>query len=150
MSLQSSRLYLYSDRYSQCYDTLEQGSCSRVHFSGSRSDYCRMRSRILILESVLLLTQKISLRGLNFKRTEAEFKEFEPRLKFNPGLNYGLFHLKIVLHFLRFKPALNLNRFQADMRRGSNSLNSDTGSTTSMQFSFFSILIESEIHDIIN
>ena len=35
------------------------------------------------------------------KRPEAEFKEFEPRLKF------GWFHLKIVFNFSRFKPALN-------------------------------------------
>ena len=26
---------------------------------------------------------------------EAEFKEFEPRLKFNPQLKYGWFHLKL-------------------------------------------------------
>ena len=28
------------------------------------------------------------------KLLEAEFKEFEPRLKFKPGLKYGWFHLK--------------------------------------------------------
>ena len=27
--------------------------------------------------------------------SEAEFKEFEPRLKFKPGLKYGWFHLKL-------------------------------------------------------
>ena len=31
----------------------------------------------------------------SFKGTEAEFKEFEPRLKFKPRLKYGWFHLKL-------------------------------------------------------
>ena len=35
--------------------------------------------------------------------------------------------LKIVLNFSRFKPAINRNRFWGDLRRGLNSLNSDTG-----------------------
>ena len=35
--------------------------------------------------------------------------------------------LKIVISFSRFNPALNLNRFDADLRRGSNSFNSDSG-----------------------
>ena len=30
-----------------------------------------------------------------FKTFEAEFKEFEPRLKFKPRLKYGWFHLKL-------------------------------------------------------
>ena len=30
-----------------------------------------------------------------YTSTEAEFKEFEPRLKFKPRLNYGWFHLKL-------------------------------------------------------
>ena len=30
---------------------------------------------------------------------EAEFKEFEPRLKFKPRLKYGCFHLKLYLMF---------------------------------------------------
>ena len=34
--------------------------------------------------------------------------------------------LKIVLNFSRFKPALNWNLFLGDLRRGLNSLNSDT------------------------
>ena len=48
---------------------------------------------------------------------EAEFKEFEPRFKFKPLLNYGWF-------YLRFKPPLNLNRVLADLSRDLNSLNS--------------------------
>ena len=32
--------------------------------------------------------------SFNLKRPEAEFKEFEPRLKSKPRLKYGLFHLK--------------------------------------------------------
>ena len=47
------------------------------------------------------------------KQPEAEFKEFERRLK-------------LVFNVSRFKPALNWNRFLTDLRRGSNSLNSDT------------------------
>ena len=37
-----------------------------------------------------------------------------------------LFPLEFVLNVLRFKPALNLNRILRDLRRGLNSLNSDT------------------------
>ena len=32
-------------------------------------------------------------------RSEAEFKELEPRLKFKPWLKYGWFHLKLYLNF---------------------------------------------------
>ena len=35
----------------------------------------------------------------SFCLSEAEFKEFEPRLKFKPRLKYGLFHLKLYLIF---------------------------------------------------
>ena len=38
--------------------------------------------------------------------TEAGFKEFEPRLKFEKQLKYGWFYLKLY-HVSRFKPALN-------------------------------------------
>ena len=31
--------------------------------------------------------------------TKAEFKEFEPRVKFKPRLKYGWFHLKLYLIF---------------------------------------------------
>ena len=60
---------------------------------------------------------------------ETEFKEFERRLKFKLRLKYSWFHLKLYSMFTRFKPALNLNWFLADLGRGSNSLNSDTDST---------------------
>jgi len=43
--------------------------------------------------------------------SKAEFKEFEPWLKFEMQGKYGWFHLKIVFNVSRFKPALNLNRF---------------------------------------
>ena len=53
--------------------------------------------------------------------------EVEPRLKFKPRLNYGWFHsIKNVFNLLSFKQSLNWNRFLADLRRGSSSLNSDT------------------------
>ena len=38
--------------------------------------------------------------------------------------------LKIVINFSKFKPALNSNRFLENLSRGSNSLNSDTGTET--------------------
>ena len=41
-----------------------------------------------------------------FKQHEAEFKEFEPRPKFETRLKYGCLHLKL-FHVSRFKPALN-------------------------------------------
>ena len=34
-----------------------------------------------------------------FKPTEAEFKEFEPRLKLETRLKYGCFHLNLYLMF---------------------------------------------------
>ena len=49
--------------------------------------------------------------------TEAEFKEFKPRLK------YGWFHLKLYLIFQ------DLSRFWGDLRSGLNSLNSDSDSS---------------------
>ena len=51
--------------------------------------------------------------------TVAEFKEFERRFKFKPRLKSNV---------SRFKPAINLNRVLADLNRGSNSLNSISGS----------------------
>ena len=55
---------------------------------------------------------------------EAEFKEFEPRFKFIPRLNYGWFQLKF---YQMFKPALNLNRVLVDLSRDLNSLNPASG-----------------------
>ena len=40
--------------------------------------------------------------------------------------------LKIVSNVARFKPALNLNRILADLNRGSNSLNSNSGYLTAL------------------
>ena len=54
------------------------------------------------------------------------------------------FHYKIVLNFSRFKPALNWNRFLADLSRGSNSLNSDTGDVTFSDPSLKSDVFESQ------
>ena len=47
--------------------------------------------------------------------------------------------LKIVFNFSRFKPALNLNRFFADLSHGSNSLNLDTGNFNFVTFSRLSV-----------
>ena len=53
---------------------------------------------------------------------EAEFKEL------SRGSNMVGSALKIVFNISRFKPALNWNRFLADLRRALNSLNSDPDS----------------------
>ena len=47
-------------------------------------------------------------------------------LNLSRGSNIWVVSLKIVFNVWRFQPALNWNRFLADLRRGSNSLNSDT------------------------
>ena len=41
-----------------------------------------------------LIRTKISELITN-EKTEAEFREFEPRLKFKPGIKCGRFHLKL-------------------------------------------------------
>ena len=47
-----------------------------------------------------------------FQGTEAEFKEFEPRLIFKPGIKYGWFHLK-----LGFPIAIPLRETVMELRR---------------------------------
>ena len=47
----------------------------------------------------------------------------------------------IVLNFSRFKPALNWNRFLEGLRRGSNSLNSDSVSFNKMKYIHLSFLV---------
>jgi len=55
----------------------------------------------------------------------AEFKEFEPRLKFKTRLKSWCVPLKIVLNVSRFMPARSIETvFFVDLRRGSNSSNS--------------------------
>ena len=51
--------------------------------------------------------------------SEAEFKEFKPRLK------YGWFHLKLYSIVIDLSRRSIKNRFLADISRGSNSLNLD-------------------------
>ena len=53
--------------------------------------------------------------------TEAEIKEFEPRLK------HWLVPLEIVFSVSRYEPVLNWTRILADQRRGLKSLNSASG-----------------------
>ena len=57
-------------------------------------------------------TLYIEINCVQDSRSEAKFKEFEPRLKFKPRLKYGWFHLKLYSIF-------------QDLSRGS--LNSDKG-----------------------
>ena len=64
---------------------------------------------------------------LAVKFPEAEFKEFEPRLKFKQRLKYGWFHWKSYSLFQDLSRRPIETGFLADLRRGSNSLNSDTG-----------------------
>ena len=40
-------------------------------------------------------TSFILIHSQSFLNSEAEFKEFEPRLKFKPGLKYGWFFFKL-------------------------------------------------------
>ena len=58
------------------------------------------------------------------KLTEAEFKEIEPRLKFETRLKYGWFHLKLYSIFQVLSGRPIETSFLADLRRDSNSLNS--------------------------
>ena len=57
--------------------------------------------------------------------TEVEFKEFEPGIKFETRLKNGWFHLKLYLMIQDLSRHSIENRFLADLRRGSNSLNSE-------------------------
>ena len=59
-------------------------------------------------------------RGQAFKVIDTPYKSSEAKFK-ESRLKYGWFHLRF--NFSRFKPALNSNRFLADLRRGSNSFN---------------------------
>ena len=76
-----------------------------------------------------------------FEISEAELKNL------SRGLNM-IGSTKSVFNVSRFKPALNWNRFLADLRRGSNSLNSDSVSlkwmeklTKSVRFASFYIVL---------
>ena len=57
---------------------------------------------------------------------EAEFKEFEPPLKFKTRLKYGWFHLKSYSIFQDLSRRLIETSFFGDLRRGLSSLNSNT------------------------
>ena len=57
---------------------------------------------------------------------EAEFKEFELWLEIETRLKYGLFHLKLYSMFQDLSRCSFETGFLADLKRGSNSLNSDS------------------------
>ena len=61
-------------------------------------------------------------------KQDYEAGHLKPNLKnLSRGLNLSCgSNIKIVFIASRYKPALNWNRFLVDLRRGSNSLNSDT------------------------
>ena len=52
-------------------------------------------------------------------RPEAEFKEFEPRLKFKPRLKYGWFHLKLYSIFQDLSQGLNSLNSYTERKEGS-------------------------------
>ena len=58
---------------------------------------------------------------------EAEFKEFEPQLTSDTRLKYDCFHLKLYSMFPDLSQRSIETGFLAVLRRGSNSLNSDSG-----------------------
>ena len=76
------------------------------------------------VQTIKLWRRKTTVKlKLRFDDTEAEFKEFEPRLKFKARLKYGWFHLKFYIffnstfkksEFIEFQPCLKSakNRFQ--------------------------------------
>ena len=64
-----------------------------------------MRSPYWVQETTRNLIEALPYQPCNC-RPEAEFKEFEPWLKFKHRLKYGWFP-KIVFNFSRFEPALN-------------------------------------------
>ena len=59
-------------------------------------------------------------------KPEAEFKEFKPRPKFETWLKYSWFTLKLYSIFQGLSRRSIETDFLADLRRGSNSLNSDS------------------------
>ena len=61
-----------------------------------------------------------------FLSAEAEVKEFERQLKFKPRLKYGWFHLKLYSMFQNLRRRSIETGFKLDLRRGSNSSNSDS------------------------
>ena len=60
-----------------------------------------------------------------------EFKDFEPWLRFKPRLKYGWFQLKLYSIFQDFSWR-SIKTVFLDLRRGLNSLNSDTGFKTNL------------------
>ena len=51
---------------------------------------------VLIKTSFYLeLLRRLNAFSISIMKTESEFKEFEPRLKFKPRLKYGWFYLKL-------------------------------------------------------
>ena len=57
------------------------------------------------------------------------------------NLSVGWNKVEIVLQFSRFKPAFNWNRFLWDLRRGLNSLNSDTDYFTTLRYFDFNTFL---------
>ena len=73
----------------------------------NHKDYITLQinERLISLSTIQRVVRFTKSANLWLPRSEAEFKEFEPRLKFNPLLK--LVPLKIVINVSRFKSALN-------------------------------------------
>ena len=76
----------------------------------------RQYYQVTYIHTYIHISPPMSKQGIS----EAEFKEFEPRLEFETWL----VPLKIVFSVSRFEPALNWNRILAAQRCGLNSFNS--------------------------
>ena len=61
----------------------------------------------------------------NINEPKAELKEFESRFKFTPWLKYGFFHLKSYSMQFQDLSRCSIKPVFKDLRRGSNSLNSE-------------------------
>ena len=82
-----------------------------------------MWNRVMILKYIF---KNKNVCAPKINKYEAEFKEIERRLKLKPWLKYGLFHLKLYSTFQDLSRRSIEAGFFADLRRGSNSLNSDS------------------------
>ena len=92
-----------------------------------RNFICRVLSNATVdkiwLNQFLVIIEYYEHYQKNF-RTEAEFKEFQPWLKFEMRIKYGWFHSKFYSMFQDLSRRSILNRFLADLNHSSNSLNS--------------------------
>ncbi len=68
-------------------------------FEQIKTDLILIQNKELNPSQNLLQSHVVDLRFVQTMKSVAEFKEFEPRLRFEPWLKYGWFHLKLYLIF---------------------------------------------------